>query len=290
MTWWRILGIASAAAAVLAVDARRAAAAPESCVAAVRAFTCDAVPEDREQRRATLATWDEAARVAVSQHRLRDAARLFGCLLLGDPRPEHASNLSVALKQSGDLSSALSAASCAEQLNAESSEAQARARARREAIERLLAALLPGPDAPVAASRTPVGADNIAAPPAVAVAPPAIKVAPVASPAVAARESARAADPQPLTITSRPETLPARPKWPLARFATLALTGALLAGATVAYVVARNDASQFNHEQTTNGFTARAQSLRQSAQTWQGASIAGFIGAGLAGVAAAITW
>ena len=38
-------------------------------------------------------------------------APVTGCLLLADPRPEHASNLAVAFKQSGDLSSALSAAS-----------------------------------------------------------------------------------------------------------------------------------------------------------------------------------
>ncbi|MFL5305858.1 MAG: hypothetical protein ACJ8F1_11625 [Polyangia bacterium] len=287
MTWWRILGIASAAAAVLGVDARSAAAAPESCVAAVRAFTCDPLPDDHEERRATLAAWDAGARSAVSQHRLRDAARLFGCLLLADPRPEHASNLSVALKQSGDLSSALAAATCAEQLNAESSEAQARARARREAIEGLLAALIPGSDP---TPRPPLAADSGAAPAGVTVAAPPVNVAPTTTGAAAWRDDARTVEPARETVTSRPEPAPARPKGALVRIATLALTGALLAGATFAYVVAHDDASRFNQEQMTNGFTARAQSLRQSAQTWQGASIAGFVGAGLAGVAAVITW
>jgi hypothetical protein len=230
----------------------------------------------------------------VTGHQLRQAARLFGCLLLADPRPEHASNLSVALKQSGDLSAALSAATCAERLNAESSDAQARARARREAIERLLAALIPGSDAVGAAMQAPVAAANAVPVPApeqaLPVVPPAVSLATAAPSVAGPRDRAVMAEPAAETIASRSQSSPAPSKRPLVRIATLALTGALLAGATFAYVVARDDASRFNAEQTNNGFTARAQSLRQSAQTWQGASVAGFVGAGLAGVAAAIIW
>ncbi len=74
---------------------------------------------------------------------------------------------------------------------------------------------------------------------------------------------------------------------------TAVLIGAALrvaSGATAAYLVARARADQFQTEQLQHGFTNRAQTLRDQAQTWQAASIGGFVAAGLAGVTAAIVW
>ncbi len=290
----RAFGVAVGALGICLAGAVWASPPLESCVSAVRVFRCDPVPDGAAPRRTTLASLDMQARDSVAQHRLHDAAHLFGCLLLADPRPEHASNLAVAFKQSGDLPAALAAATCAEQLSASTSDGLARARARRLVIEQLLAALIPTPS-PGESKRAGLVND-----------------APIrmGEPDPDCCRSSLLADASPIRIDEYfPRECPGRalasgetasvcepaaptPARSLVAARTAVLIGAALvaSGATAAYLVARARADQFQTEQVQHGFTNRAQTLRDQAQTWQAASIGGFVAAGLAGVTAAIVW
>lgn len=283
----RLVGAAALFAALATPASARAEA--EACKTSVQPFACDPLPEGPEARRAILASLDLAARDAVAQHRLPDAARLFGCLLLGDPRPEHASNLAVALKQAGDVPAALGAATCAEQLSEGNADGLARAHARREELERLLVSRSDRP-APAASPRAAPSLSATFAtptrPPANAEPPPPVSLLPPAGEDGATRAPPLSGAPAGMTEQSGPQRARSRLRH------GAALAGALLlaAGGAVAYMVARMQANQFQAEQNQNGYTARAQSLRDSAQRWQAASIGGLIGASVGGVGAVVSW
>lgn len=290
----RALGVAVGALGICVAAPASALPTLESCVSAVRVFSCDPVPDGAAQRRATLASLDMQARDGVAQHRLHDAARLFGCLLVADPRPEHASNLAVALKQSGDLPAALAAATCAEQLSVSASDALGRARARRLVIEQLLAALIPTPS-PDDLKRAGTVSDvpnRMGEPdPDCCRSPLLAAASPIRIDEYFPRECPRRELPSGgmSSVCEPPAPLPARH---LVAARTAVLIGAALvaSGATAAYLIARARANDFQSEQLQHGFTGRAQTLRDQAQTWQAASIGGFVAAGLAGVTAAIVW
>src|SRR5215831_4139332 len=124
---------------VLAFPARvRAQATPAAvCPRVPAGLRCAPLPKDGWVRREALQALDAEGRRRVARGDFAGAAQAFGCLVEGDPTPESAGNLTVVLREQGDLGDALLVARCAEDL-APPGPLRDRARSRREEIEHRL--------------------------------------------------------------------------------------------------------------------------------------------------------
>jgi hypothetical protein len=249
----------------------------------VSAVRCEALPSDPDALHDKLRSLDAEARTAIADRQPATAVRLFECLLIADPRSGHAANLAIALREAGDLAGALSAAICAERLTPPDSPGAARAHARREELEGLIA------------ERARTGQNAVTSPVSPLVASEASTPSPAGAEQMGINLRPRRA-PQPVasvaSVVSGAQPPPPEHHRNLLRGATAVAAGAVLlaGGATIAYLTARTRAEQFNQEQDTKGFTAHAQSLQSSADHWQAVSIGGFAAAAAAGVTAYLIW
>ncbi|HSS38466.1 MAG TPA: hypothetical protein VLT58_06835, partial [Polyangia bacterium] len=216
------------------------------------------MPSDPDALHQKLRSLDAEARTAIAERQPAIAVALFECLLIADRRPVHAANLAIALREAGDLAGALSAAICAERLTPPDSPGAARAHARREELERLIAERAPTGQSAVTSPVSPLVAGEASTPSPARAEQMGINLRPRRAPEPAASVASVAAAPQPP---------PPEHHQRLLRGATAAAAGAVLlaGGATIAYLTARARAEQFNQEQDTHGFTAHAQSLQSSA-------------------------
>ena len=221
----------------------------QGCPRVPAGLRCAPLSGDGAARREALQALDTDGRRRVGRGDLLGAAQAFGCLVEGDPTPESASNLTVVLRELGELGDALLVARCAEDLSSPG-PGRDRARTRREEIERRLGLRV------LAASEIPAGA------------------------------SASATWPSALDSQS---TMPVAPPparryrgW---SYAALGIGAAALVGGGVAFALARERASQFGAEQQRNGYSDRARSLRADAGALE---IGGWVGAGLGVTAAAV--
>lgn len=200
---------------------------------------CEPLPDEDLSRREALRRLDVAGREAVSRGAFAEAEAAFGCLVEGDPTPESAGNLAVVLRAQGALGDALLIARCAEQLSTPGAVRE-RARARRREMELRLG--LP------------------------------TDVAPIPDPGSLVTTTST-------TSAEIPAPLPERPRIDR-RWSTggLAIGAAILLGAGIVNVVARDRAQKFDQEQLTSGYTQQARSLRADARSlevwsWAGASL-----------------
>jgi hypothetical protein len=261
--------------------ARAARAEPSACVA-LRSCgpegsecdeDCPIMPHAGAARREALVVLDTEARSAASQGHYDIAASRFVCLFRADPQAETAGSLSVVLREQGLLPRALIAARCAESLSDEG-PARERAQVRREDLERRVGA--PRVPSPEEAARAEVEEEVRARP---APPPPPPPVRRVAQGRSTSAGVAIARSPSGGASSRSPEPVGSGRYQRAARVAAAA-GGILLVGAGATYLLARNRASDFRTEQSTSGYTQRAQDLHDSALSWQRVSAIG-LGAGL---------
>jgi hypothetical protein len=256
------VGLWLAAVLSLVSPGRARAQSTDVCPRVPAGLHCAPLPRDAGLRREALQALDVEGRRRVGRGDYAGAAQVFGCLVEGDPTPESAGNLTVVLREQGDLGDALLIAGCAEQL-APPGPARDRARTRREELERRLG--LP--------ATPPREGGEAAHPAATAPSSPPVALAPGPSGSVPGALDLRASPPQPPQVSHH-----------RAAFATLAAGAAALIAGGVLYALAHDRARQFDEEQQSSGFTDRARTLRSDAQNLQTASwITG--GAGLAAAA-----
>src|SRR5437763_415064 len=193
----------------------RASADDDHCGPPFDAVKCEALPVDPDALHMKLRSLDAEARAAIADRQPATAVRLFECLLIADPRPGHAANLAIALREAGDLPGALSAAICAERLTPPDSAGAGRAHARREELEGLIA------------ERARTGQSAVTSPEQMG-----INLRPRPAPQPVASV---------VSVTAAPQPPPPEHHRRLLRGATAAAAGAVLlaGGATIAYFTAR---------------------------------------------------
>jgi len=270
---------------VVTIFAARAARAEPSACVALRSCApggseceeeCPIIPHAGSARREALVILDTEARSAATQGRYDVAAARFVCLFRADPQAETAGSLSVVLREQGLLPRALTAARCAESLS-EEGPARDRAQARREDLERRAGVLkLPSPEE---AARAEAEVEDEARTPPAPPPPPPLPVRRVAPGRSSSAGVAIARVPSGRASSRSPEPV-ASGRYQRAARVAVAAGAILLVGAGATYLLARDSASDFRAEQTTYGYTQRAQELHDSALSWQKAAAIG-LGAGL---------